>query len=49
MFHKLLHKKTNTIIELVKKLSKNNKTIILLHLGKKANRKVQNFLSTSGN
>ena len=38
--------KTNTIMELVKKLSKNDKTITLLHLGIKANRKVRNSLNT---
>ena len=36
-------------MELVKKLSKNGTTIILLHLGIKANRKVQNYLNTFGN
>ena len=36
-------------MELVKKLSKNGTIIILLHLGIKANRKVQNSLRTFGN
>ena len=48
-FHKLPHKETNIIMELVKRLPKNGKTIILLHLGIKANRKVCNSPSTSGN
>ena len=33
-------------MELVKKLSKNDKTITLLHLGIKANRKVRKSLNT---
>ena len=33
-------------MELVKKISKNGTTIVLLHLGIKANREVRNSLST---
>ena len=47
-FHKLLYQKANITMELVKRLSKNGTTIILLYLGIKANRKYGNLQAHLG-